>query len=767
MVVVGTSFVGVQFAAGFDLGSSLYLSLALCLQLLFGIRVWTLLVKNYSVPLIELIGAGLAVGTLLPAAVSFLAHLVNIRIPFVSLLAPAVGILVLSWLTKKQEKPNIQLSRVEDLFIIGGLPMAGIVLSNLDALPYCITYFVGVGFFSYFVRRHNQSSDSANVTLSYLHTLYFVGLVAVSALVSRVFISVSNRPSIYRRTIGIDQIFDEAQSFSVSSFGFKDNIFLAGFPMKGHFLPHLWAGDISIALDSPRFMAPVFTGQIVGILGIVAIVYSISFRLFGSPNAAILSSACLIFQASLWDQLYLLPGPRMSNAMSLLWLALFVLVLFLVVDDKLKKPYVVAIAIFACLPLAKFHWALFALAIMGGLGILEVITKRAWKLLLASLISGLVFLTEYFLVLRGLNAYDLVTTRFSGALLVGLIAILALRHFGIVPLFVTRNGRAKPLLKMLVIGWIVFIPLIWILSGTNQSGYFFSCLFILGSVFHGYIITQSIRRLSSSKPVLVVVLVLGMLAGYSTVLIYAHYFYTLLASKYDRRFYFLLTGAPDFSMFMAIVGLTVLATLYLLNPGPTAHSKPSNRRLTVISLFAIGAFAANVGVLAGQLQKPYIVAALYGETDPSSTLVMTADQISVGNWITHHSGAQDVVATNFYCKARIEAGDRVPRKLIDCRFRNNLAWIGGLAHRKVLVEAPIFTQFGPGNPLDLEDAERYNSAFQFADHPTDQLHNYLTTNGVKWFVVDKRQTTNRTWMPYANNVFENQTFIVLQIAEQI
>jgi hypothetical protein len=764
MVVVGVSFVGVQFAGGFDLGSSLILSLALCLQMLFGIRVWILLVKSSSVSSIELIGAGVAVGTLLAAAVSFLAHLINLRIPFVALLVPAVGILVLSWLTQNQEKPSIQLSRVEDLFIIAGLPMVGIALSTLDALLYCITYFVGVAFFSYFLRRHNQSKGSSTLTLSYLYTLCFVGLVAVSAVVSRVFISVSNRPSIYRRTIGIDQLFDEAQSFSVSSFGFRDNIFLAGFPMKGHFLPHLWAGDISIALDSPRFMSPVFTGQIVGVLGIVAIVYAISIRLFDSPTAAILSSICLIFQASLWDQLYLLPAPRMSNAMSLLWFALFVLVLFLAMENKLKKPYLVAIATFACLPLAKFHWALFALAIMGGLGILEFITKRAWKLLLASLISGLVFLTEYFLVLRGLNAYDLVSASFSGALLVGLIAILVLRHLGIVPLFGTRSERAKPLLKMLVIGWIVFIPLIWILSGTNQSGYFFSCIFILGSVFHGYIIKQSLHHLSSSKPVLVVVLFLGLLAGYGTALIYAHNFYSLLASKYNRKFHLLLTGAPDFSILIATAGLTVLATVYLLTRKSATHHKPTNKRLTIISIFAACAFAANIGVLVGQLQKPYIVAALYGETDPSSTLVMTADQISVGNWLTHHSGAKDVVATNFYCKAEIRDGDRVPRKLIDCRFRNDLAWISGLAHRKVFVEAPIFTQFGPGNPLGPDDAQRYNSAFQFADQPTVQLHEYFTTKGIKWFVIDKRQTTTRTWTPYANNVFENQTFIVLRIA---
>jgi hypothetical protein len=145
---------------------------------------------------------------------------------------------------------------------------------------------------------------------------------------------------------------------------------------------------------------------------------------------------------------------------------------------------------------------------------------------------------------------------------------------------------------------------------------------------------------------------------------------------------------------------------------------------------------------------------------------MTADQISVGNWLTHHSAAQDIVATNFYCKAEIRVGDRVPRVPMDCEIRSDLAWIGGLAHRKVLVEAPIFTQFGPGNPVGPDDAERYNSAFQFADQPTQQLHEYFTTNGVKWFVIDKRQTTIRTWTPYASNVFENQTFIVLQIAEQ-
>lgn len=137
------------------------------------------------------------------------------------------------------------------------------------------------------------------------------------------------------------------------------------------------------------------------------------------------------------------------------------------------------------------------------------------------------------------------------------------------------------------------------------------------------------------------------------------------------------------------------------------------------------------------------------------------DLQSINSWNRHHREAlewvrtktpqDDIVASNRVCSDI----DGIP---LDCASRWFLT--AAISSRRVLVEGYSYT-VGPTAMV----AQRVRDTVAFVDHPTVLSHQELWKQDVRWMVVDKNVTTQRSWIPYAEIEFENDDVAILRLIE--
>jgi hypothetical protein len=128
---------------------------------------------------------------------------------------------------------------------------------------------------------------------------------------------------------------------------------------------------------------------------------------------------------------------------------------------------------------------------------------------------------------------------------------------------------------------------------------------------------------------------------------------------------------------------------------------------------------------------------------PSSALPTERDAVAAGRYVFEHSGADDVVATNMYC--------RYPRRLrlahkIECDTRNFVAsaltqrrtLVGGWGYADRIVSAAWTSHVGYRN-APFWDPALLREQFRAVTHPTKNVLDTLyRDNHVRWIFVDLR-----------------------------
>ena len=158
--------------------------------------------------------------------------------------------------------------------------------------------------------------------------------------------------------------------------------------------------------------------------------------------------------------------------------------------------------------------------------------------------------------------------------------------------------------------------------------------------------------------------------------------------------------------------------------------------------------------------------------DQSAIAIGTPDQIDVGIWIREHTPDNAILASNYFCENACHGANWFEDdfKLLDATFNFPPSPNGYgsfdmtlplYAERRFLIQGSRFLLF---NGMDRDEIRaRMSTTLQFANDPNPKSFVNIRNAGVKYFVVDRKATDQDSWEPFANELYRNNTFIVLEL----
>jgi hypothetical protein len=158
--------------------------------------------------------------------------------------------------------------------------------------------------------------------------------------------------------------------------------------------------------------------------------------------------------------------------------------------------------------------------------------------------------------------------------------------------------------------------------------------------------------------------------------------------------------------------------------------------------------------------------------EESATAIGTTDEIAVGQWLRTNTEKSSLIATNHFCGPACSGADWFENDYL--RLNDTYIFpasptgygtfnfiLSNYAERRFLIEGARFLLV---NGMPREDVrERMNVALAFANEPSEASLSSLQAFGVDYFVIDKQSTTQRDWGLTTSKLYENDTFIVLEL----
>jgi hypothetical protein len=194
-------------------------------------------------------------------------------------------------------------------------------------------------------------------------------------------------------------------------------------------------------------------------------------------------------------------------------------------------------------------------------------------------------------------------------------------------------------------------------------------------------------------------------------------------------------------------------------------AKKSHSFLILFLVAEIMSFASIEVVLLDRLTKgPELTAS------ESATAIGTTDEIAVGRWLRTNTEKSSLIATNHFCGPACSGADWFendylrlndtyifPESPTDYGTFNFI--LSDYAERRFFIEGARFLLV---NGMPREDVrERMNAVLAFANEPSSASISLLKDFGVDYFVIDKQSTTKRDWRMMAQEIYQNNSFIVL------
>ena len=156
----------------------------------------------------------------------------------------------------------------------------------------------------------------------------------------------------------------------------------------------------------------------------------------------------------------------------------------------------------------------------------------------------------------------------------------------------------------------------------------------------------------------------------------------------------------------------------------------------------------------------------------SATAIGTNDEIAVGRWLRTNTDKSSLIATNHFCGPACSGADWFENDYL--RLNGTYIFpasptgygtfnfiLSDYAERRFLIEGARFLLV---NGMPREDVrERMNAALAFANEPNEASLGSLQNLGVDYFVIDKQSTTQRDWGMMTSRLYENDTFVILEL----
>ena len=752
--LVLTSLFAIPFALGCDVSDSFLFSVLIFLNVSSGAYLYILVSKKFSFFQIELLGIGIGLGTLVPALINFTVRMVGIAFESTALVFPLcmVSIYLVTKVSRKDKEIAVSNNSPIDLVLIFSTPFFALAAWSEDLIYSCLFLALAIQILFLFDRRSNNAPVRKRLV-----KCSSILVIPMVSFFTRFALSNSSHVPIWRSLIGVDVAVDESTAFGVAKFGIFDNALLAGQRSYGHVLTHLWAGDFATLINSPPFIISASVGLAVGVLGIAALIYSISISFFHNETAARLTLIVVFLQSSMPEEFFFLDTMRMAHSISMMWMVLFCFVLPQIINQKIRFPFVLVILLVFATSYSKVHWGLLAVFLLSINALITFIRSREFSWLLIILIAISVFFLTYklsFDVGYGFPSnFD-----YSQGFFTEVAGLVILRFFFLLGVIKLASKLEEWITPMAIIPFALVAHTI--LAGEYASNYWISFALLWSAIFSGKLLADSFRMQQKFIFARYVPYLLSFgLAAFSCFSFFADNYYLILTNSTSLRSWFIVFY-PELIPLVITVGASCIGFLFLalFSVGFRSTGVLKNS----ISLVVTTIFFVNIGFWLVQTQRITILESHY-DIQLSSDLVISDSQLDIGRWLKSNTGGNSILATNFLCDATISLGEPFPQfKKDGCLDRNTLTWLASIGHRRVLIESPVYSGSYIGTNQQIKD---YNSSIRFGRDMNSVSGGYLVSRGVDYFVFDLATSSIYGLRDFGSVLYENSDYAVIALNE--
>ncbi len=737
----------VPWALGFSFLNSTFVAFSVFINIICGAYAYTLISKKQTFEIVELLGFGVGLGTSIPALINISSGLFGFVSWSTTPMFP-IAMLALTFVRDNRSRLHaLCISTVNsfDLVLVLSMAIIGLAAWAQDLIGFLVVLILAL-FALWYLEKFSTKSIRYR-----LQKLIVFSVFPIGSLFTRYLVSCLNHKPIWLSLTGVDVAFDEATSFGVSTFGIFDNALLAGQRTYGHVLTHAWAGDLASFANAPRFLVTASFGFVVAVIGIAALVFSICLRLFDSLSAARISLILLFLQGSMPEEYVLLNTFRMAHAISIMWLLLFCLLFAQIYNKEVRFSHlVIGLGMFA-ITMSKIHWGIIAVVILTANAFWYLIVRRSFVHITYVILSAIIFFSTYWLAFDRNYGFPF-NFGISRNFIYEIVGIVFLRFFiGIGFLATKDNSYVRRMASVAVVfGLIVHL----ILAGEYASDYWISFALIWISIFTSPYVIGAFNSLALCRNYRYLMFFCSLLAGfYFTYYFFRENYYLILINARSLKSWFFVSN-PELIPLVVVFSITAIILLFILISSRNARS------IRLGPIFVSVAIAFNAGVWLAQSQRVNILEHYY-DIELTSDFILSHTQIETGEWIAANTDAKAILATNFLCDMQIEIGEPFPvSRENDCLNRNTLSWLASVAHRRVLIESPVYSGSYIGSIQQISD---YNSSLQYGRNRSGSSLEYLENRYVDFFIFDKVNSRSHGLSIFKDAIFENIDYAVVPI----
>ena len=752
---------------GISFQDALLPTLLLAANVLAGGFIWSHVSRLTEKSLIELIGGGIAIGTIIPAAITLLLRQLGLFV-VPSVMAFPLVTLGLAYFTNRGSKSKTLAPSVND-FKIGASIIGLTAISTLGwtpkVLPFCIVFGICLSLYGYFTRNNyalERDKDFGQISI------VLVSITSFATLVQVVYAELLYKSNALWVWVGGDQIFDESISWSTQLFAFRDNPTLSGTRLFGYVLTNVIAGEISALANSSPFIVTSGVMVLIAIIGSLSIVYSLSYRLFKSKTTALIAMFLLVVQATLPEPWTLTEAFRIQNVLGLTWVLFLVTCIYDWIRSELKYGLVIVFLVSVAVTLGKAQFIVLLIAVVLGLNLLQLLTRTQvpfigkLRLLPVIMIPVFIIIYKYVLIIPG------GTTSFISPTLLwpfmGTALILICTRFLLFRRPTEFGDQSTHHLHLFAnFTTVIAISMYVLFQGSNGTHYLISAALAISSVTASGIVKRSIDQFDMKKSSAVFGLAFlgGALVSFGYYVLHIHFIRTPVVGVLNGIAKWITAENQYLLPLLSVIIISLVCSIFFirsLDQHPRSVLPIMKYLTSILILVAVG---TNSGFFLGQSFRHVTEHEIY-DVGSEVPAVLSSDRKVALSWLRENSGQFDTVATNAMCNELTTPDSPTPRvQSLDCYVRNTHAWVSALSHRRVLIEAPIFSI--NSSTMSQMGSERYNASLNFANLKSADAYRFLREHGVNWFVIDKDNTMLRDWLPLAQTRFENNTVAILEL----
>ena len=761
--VFGFSIVGfalplyLLLLSGFPTVEALKVCVMIFVQIVSGALIWVQVMYPRQVDIVEGVGMGLALGSIL-AVIGHQLFLPTSLNDFGWLLPVVVAVIAsVAWRSTKGSHKNFVLEDASGLFFV-----AFAVVLILKQWWWLLPLALPTGAALYLL-----SNSGRNKLRNILKpTWLFVAVLFVGVTVLMVYLRQLNLDWWIRSW---DLQFFESRSYSIAKFGRNENISLVGYPIQYHWFGLAWLGSITVITDLGPWLATAQIAPVYSVVAIGCLIFAIAKR---TSSNQLTKYAILILFAFVSASYSPANTP---NIVSMIWF----FGALVVAQEFFNKHSARTFIIFA-----TFGLAALSSKVSAGFTLLAVFTLTDFwshygkKLKLAHIATRIMVLLSgsaisYWLVFGG-------SDRFGNSFI-----RIDLRNpsyfFGVEP------GRSNSIYLIATFGFILsFVPSfigiatsssdlrrrmpIIMLCGFGSVPLFIASLAMEDNLAYFILSAKSLFLLGSA----IVLTSPAVVTSFSTVRTRTKFIFValaLFAAQFNQNVYELnwreistLRGGPIPILVLVLIAYYLISFAYIAifvnRHLAITHNSRLRAKLVTLSIF----------LLVGSLAPPLIshfrsIPSQIKSSNETPIFVGSAESNAASTWLNMNSSDDEIVATNRFC---------VDSATQRCLFPKYFG-VSSTTRRIMLIEGPhyLFGRTRDQLTLPIEDEsfypvvgqERLDLSRGFADKPTAEITARLRELGVDWFYLFLDNTENRNWAPFATVEYQNNEVAILKLID--